>query len=146
MVFEVPHQEDAMGKKNSVNLSIVDRDLKIDGSVLSKGKLIIKGALKGTIDGEIVIIAEEGDVSATATVQSMTIGGRFQGELTVSRELIILSTGSCHGKVRCKDLIVENGGILNADVSCITTEINQTSEDSSAITELNPAKRKKAEN
>jgi len=35
--------------------------------------------------------------------------------------LIILATGTCSGKVECKDLIVENGGILNAEVSCKTS-------------------------
>jgi len=102
--------------KNRINLSIIDRDLRIDGSLTSKGKLIIKGSLKGTIDGEIVVIAKEGKVDADAKVSSMTIGGSFRGEISATKELIILSTGRCEGKVECKDLIVENGGILNAEV------------------------------
>jgi len=111
-----------VGKKNRVNLSIIDRDIKIDGSIVSKGKLIIKGSIKGAIQGEVVIIAEEGKVHSDASVASMTIGGQFQGEIHASRELIILSTGSCAGKVTCKDLIVENGGILNAEVACKTSQ------------------------
>ncbi len=108
-----------MGKKNSKNLSIIDRELKIEGSISSKGTLIIKGQVTGTIEGDVVIIAPDGRVNATATkVSSITIGGNFQGDLTASRELIVLSTGICSGKVSCKDLIVENGGILNAEVSC----------------------------
>ena len=35
--------------------------------------------------------------------------------------MIILATGSCEGKVVCQDLIVENGGVLNADISCKTS-------------------------
>ena len=102
--------------KSKVNLSIIDKDFKIDGSLTSRGKLIIKGSLKGTIDGEIVVIANEGKVDADAKVSSMTIGGSFRGEISATKELIILSTGRCEGKVKCKDLIVENGGILNAEV------------------------------
>ncbi len=108
--------------KNRANLSIIDKDLKIDGSLTSRGKLIIKGSLKGRIDGEIVIIAKEGIVDSDARVSSMTIGGSFKGEITASKELIILSTGRCEGKVACKDLIVENGGILNAEVICIKSD------------------------
>ena len=111
-----------MGKKERMNLSIIDRDLKIDGSIVSKGKLIIKGSLKGAIQGETVIIAEEGAVHSDAQVTSMTIGGSFEGEIFASKELIILATGSCAGKVTCKDLIVENGGVLNAEVSCKTSQ------------------------
>jgi cytoskeletal protein CcmA (bactofilin family) len=108
-------------KKNYKNLSIIDQELKIEGSISSKGKLIIKGRVNGTIEGGVVIIAEGGRVNSPSTkVSSITIGGKFQGELIASKELIILSTGICAGKVACKDLIVENGGILNAEVSCKT--------------------------
>lgn len=110
-----------MGKKERVNLSIIDSELKIDGSIVSRGKLIIKGSIRGAIEAETVIIAEEGDVHSDARVTSMTIGGSFEGDIYASKELIILSTGSCSGKVECKDLIVENGGILNAEVSCKTS-------------------------
>ena len=108
-----------MGMKNSKNLSIIDKELKIEGSISSSGKLIIKGQVTGTIKGDVVIIAEDGQVNSSATeVSSITIGGNFQGEVTASKELIILATGTCAGKVECKDLIVENGGVLNAEVSC----------------------------
>ena len=111
-----------MGKKDRENLSIIDKELKIDGSISSTGKLIIKGQVTGTIDGDIVIIAEDGFVNSSLTkVSSLTIGGNFKGEVLASKELIILSTGICAGKVECQDLIVENGGILNADVSCKTS-------------------------
>jgi cytoskeletal protein CcmA (bactofilin family) len=111
-----------VGKKNSQNLSIIDKELKIEGSISSRGKLIIKGQVSGTIKGDVVIIAEDGIVDSTSTeVSSITIGGKFQGEIVASKELIILATGTCVGKVECKDLIVENGGILNAEVSCKTS-------------------------
>lgn len=112
-----------MGKKEIQNLSIIDKELKIEGSISSRGKLIIKGQVTGIIDGDVVIIAEGGKVNSSSTkVSSMTIGGSFQGEVAASKELIILATGTCEGKVECKDLIVENGGILNAEVFCKTAD------------------------
>lgn len=109
-------------RKNTKNLSIIDKELKIDGSIESCGKLIIKGQVKGTISGDVVIIAQDGKVNSNLTkVSSLTIGGHFDGELIASKELIILATGSCEGKVVCQDLIVENGGMLNADISCKTS-------------------------
>jgi len=111
-----------VGKKTNENLSIIDKELKIEGSIKSSGKLIIKGHVTGTIEGDVVIIAEDGQVNSSSTkVSSITIGGNFQGEVTASKELIILATGTCAGKVECMDLIVENGGILNAEVSCKTS-------------------------
>ena len=111
-----------MTKKNKKNLSIIDEELEIEGSISSSGKLIIKGKVNGTMEGDVVVIAENGEVySTSAEISSMTIGGKFEGNIRASRELVILSTGSCSGKVECKDLIVENGGILNAEVSCISS-------------------------
>ncbi len=132
-----------MGKKNSKNLSIIDKELKIEGSISSSGKLIIKGQVTGTIEGDVVIIAEDGQVNSSATkVSSITIGGNFQGEVTASKELIILATGTCAGKVECKDLIVENGGILNAEVSCKTSSKLSAPKDSKVfgVPKVSPGK------
>ena len=107
---------------NSKNLSIIDRDLRIDGSISSKGNLIIRGMVEGTLDGEKVVIAEEGSVNANTKVSSLTIGGKFEGEVRATKELIILSTGSCSGSVICKNLTVESGGTLNANVTHEKTE------------------------
>ena len=49
-------------------------------------------------------------------ISNLTIGGTFQGEVNASDELVILSTGNCSGKVVCRNLVVEGGGKLNAQV------------------------------
>ena len=103
----------------SKNISIVDKELTVEGIVSTKGKMIIKGTVKGTLEGETVVIAKEGSVYANTKVKDMTIGGIFEGEIIVSNELIILPTGNCSGKVECKNLVVEAGGILNAEVNCV---------------------------
>ena len=131
-----------MAKKSTKNLSIIDQELKIDGSISSSGKLIIRGQVTGTIDGDVVIIAKEGQVNSSATtVSSITIGGNFQGELSASKELIILSTGNCAGKVECQDLIVENGGILNAEVTCKNAaRLTKNTHSMSSLADLKPEK------
>jgi cytoskeletal protein CcmA (bactofilin family) len=108
-------------KNESKDFSVIDKELTIDGTVSTKGRLIIKGVVKGTLVGQNVVIAKEGAVYADAKVGSITIGGIFEGEVRALKELIILSTGSCKGKIVCKDFVVETGGILNAQVTCITT-------------------------
>jgi len=109
-------------KNKSQDFSIIDKELTVDGTVSTKGKLVIKGVVKGTLVGENVVIAAEGAVYADTKVNSMTIGGTFEGEVRASNELIILSTGNCSGKIVCKDFLVEAGGILNAQVSCIRAQ------------------------
>lgn len=110
----------------SKDFSIIDKELTVDGTVSTKGRLIVKGILKGTIIGENVVIAEEGSVYAVAKVASMTIGGTFEGEIRASKELILLSTGKCTGKIVCKDLVIETGAIFNAHVTCLSDEDTDT--------------------
>lgn len=109
-------------KHISENFSIIDKELTIDGTVSTNGRLIVKGILKGTVIGKNVVIAEEGSIYANAKVASMTIGGTFEGEVRALKELILLSTGKCTGKVICKDLVMETGAILNAHVTCLSGE------------------------
>ncbi|MBW2567837.1 MAG: polymer-forming cytoskeletal protein [Deltaproteobacteria bacterium] len=104
------------------NISIIDKGLIVDGTISAKGKLVIKGTVKGTLVGETVIVAEEGVVCADTKATSITIGGIFDGELEVSNQLIILSTGSCTGKVVYNNLIVESGGKLNAAAACTVAQ------------------------
>ena len=120
-------------KNKSKDFSIIDKELTVDGTISSKGKLVIKGVVKGTLIGETVIIAEEGKVFADTKASSMTIGGTFEGEIRASKELIILSTGNCSGKVVCKDFVVEAGGILNAQVNCITSQDSKSQQELLAV-------------
>jgi cytoskeletal protein CcmA (bactofilin family) len=103
----------------SKDFSIIDKELTVDGTIHTRGRLIIKGVVKGSVIGENVVIAEEGSVYADVKVASMTIGGTFEGEL---RELIILATGKCSGKIICKDLVVETGAVLNAQVTSLSAK------------------------
>lgn len=120
-------------KNKSKDFSIIDKELTVDGTISSKGKLVIKGVVKGTLIGETVIIAEEGKVFADTKASSMTIGGTFEGEIRASKELIILSTGNCSGKVVCKNFVVEAGGVLNAQVNCITSQDSKSQQELLAV-------------
>jgi len=100
------------------NLSIIDNDLRVEGELSSEGKLVIKGIVKGTITGESLIIAEEGQVYSDMEVNDVTIGGVYEGKIKAKGKVVILSSGKCTGTVTCNDLIVESGGIINAEIIC----------------------------
>jgi len=116
---ELPQQQGRDVKRNPKDFSIIDKALTVDGTLTTQGRLVIKGTVKGALEGDTVVIAKEGSVYADTKVASMTIGGTFEGEIHASKELIILSTGNCSGHVECKDFVVEAGGVLNAQVTCI---------------------------
>lgn len=105
-------------KDDDNKFSIIDKDMTVDGSVVGKGNLVVKGSVKGTLSGESVVISEEGHVTAETKAHTMTIGGRFEGQLETSGQLVILATGDCSGEIVCGDLVVEAGGRLDARVTC----------------------------
>ena len=102
-------------KNNGNKFSIIDKGMTIDGSVVGKGNLVVKGTVKGTLTGESVVISEEGHIAADTKAQTMTVGGSFEGRVEA---LVILTTGRCAGEIICGDLVVEAGGRLDARVTC----------------------------
>jgi cytoskeletal protein CcmA (bactofilin family) len=104
-----------VAKKTS--LSIIDDGVAVEGSIEFTGELLIRGRLTGKVAGDTVTIADEGLVKADMKIKRMTVGGRFDGEVQAAEELVVLPNGQCRGKVICKNLVVQDGGILNADVS-----------------------------
>jgi cytoskeletal protein CcmA (bactofilin family) len=103
---------------NGNKFSIIDKGMTVDGSVVGKGNLVVKGAVKGTLNGDSIVVSEEGRIAADANAQTMTIGGVFEGRVETSGQLVILATGSCTGEIVCGDLVVEAGGRLDAQVTC----------------------------
>lgn len=106
-----------MSQPSETDVSIIDTRLRVDGTLNTKGRLVVKGEVRGTVSADTLVIAREGRVFANAQVSRMTIGGYFQGEVMATQLLVILATGNCSGKVTCKNFLVEAGGVLNADVS-----------------------------
>jgi cytoskeletal protein CcmA (bactofilin family) len=105
-------------KEDPKKFSIIDEGFTVEGKVVGKGRLVIKGIVKGAVTGDNVVIAEGGAVYADAHANEMTIGGLFEGYVEAGKALVILSTGKCTGEVKCHDLVVEAGGKLNATVAC----------------------------
>ena len=101
-------------------LSIIDDGFSVEGTIEFSGELLIRGKVGGKVKGDTVTIAEEGAADADMRVHRLTIGGRFQGDVHADEELVVLATGQCDGRVQCRNLIVHEGGRLNADVSQIS--------------------------
>ena len=53
----------------------------------------------------------------TIAVDQAEIRGRFEGEITVRKQLVILGTGKVSGKVRYAKIKVEEGAELSGDLA-----------------------------
>lgn len=111
--------------------SVIDNDMVVEGSLSCDGQLVIRGSVKGSINAQSVVISDDGAVISDIKVKSMVIGGKFEGDITAAEEVTILSTGDCSGKVKCKNIVIETGGILNAEVH--STHVKESSTENKHI-------------
>ncbi len=98
--------------------SIVEKGLTLDGLISFKGRLTVNGTVKGSLEGDHIVIAEEGAVLAETRASSMTIAGVFRGQLTISGKLVLLSTANCSGNIACREMELLPGGVLNGKINC----------------------------
>ena len=116
-------------KDGQQGLSIIDKTLRLEGTLNVEGKLIILGAMKGTLLGNTVVTVEGSHVIAEARVREMVIGGEFEGHVTAYESLRILQTGRFSGDIVCKNIDLEPGGELNGTVEILKDEDNSLSSD-----------------
>ena len=101
---------------------IVGPDIKLKGAEITDcDTLVVEGRVEAAMDSRVIQIAEQGVFHGTAGIDVAEIRGRFEGELTVRKQLVIHATGRVMGKVRYGKLSIEEGGELSGDVGSLAT-------------------------
>jgi cytoskeletal protein CcmA (bactofilin family) len=99
---------------------VVGPDIKLKGVEISDcDTLVVQGRVEATLDSRILEIAENGVFQGTIAVDQAEIRGRFEGEITVRKQLVILGTGKVSGKVRYAKIKVEEGAELSGDLAVL---------------------------
>jgi cytoskeletal protein CcmA (bactofilin family) len=99
---------------------VVGPDIKLKGVEISDcDTLVVEGRVDATLDARILEIAENGVFQGTIAVDQAEIRGRFEGEITVRKQLVILGTGKVSGKVRYAKIKVEEGAELSGDLAVL---------------------------
>ena len=97
---------------------VVGHDIKIKGVEISDcDTLVVEGRVEATLDSRVLEVAEHGVFQGTIAVDHAEIRGRFEGEITVRKQLIIQGTGTVSGKVRYAKITVEEGAELSGDIA-----------------------------
>ena len=81
--------------------------------------LVVEGRVEATLDSRVLEIAEHGVFQGTIAVDQAEIRGRFEGEITVRKQLIIQGTGKVSGKIRYAKIKVEEGAELAGDLAVL---------------------------
>jgi cytoskeletal protein CcmA (bactofilin family) len=99
---------------------IVGPDIKLKGAEITDcDTLVVEGRVEASMDARLVQIAESGALHGTVGVDLAEIRGRFEGELTVRKQLTIYPGGKVSGKIRYGKIVVEDGGELSGDIATL---------------------------
>jgi cytoskeletal protein CcmA (bactofilin family) len=100
---------------------IVGPDIKLKGvEITDCDTLVVEGRVEAAMDSRVIQIAERGVFSGTVGIDTAEIHGRFEGELTARKQLVIHSSGRVSGKIRYGKITVEEGGEIAGDIGAIS--------------------------
>ncbi|MCA1849532.1 MAG: polymer-forming cytoskeletal protein [Acidobacteria bacterium] len=115
-----PSTEPAKAGERKESKLVVGPDIKLKGVEISDcDTLVVEGRVEATLDSRILEIAENGVFQGTIAVDQAEIRGRFEGEITVRKHLIIQGTGKVSGKIRYAKIKIEEGAELSGDLAVL---------------------------
>ena len=100
----------------SEDITIIAETANLEGKLEMPGNVMIMGSFKGSIISSTLEIFKDGKAFGSIEAENVTIAGHFEGELACSGLLTIAKTGKVKGRVAYGTLLVELGGLLDAEV------------------------------
>ena len=117
---EATTRGDARSDERKEAKLVVGPQIKIKGVEISDcDTLVVEGRIEATLDSRVLEITEHGVFQGTIAVDNAEVHGRFEGELTVRKQLIIHATGKVSGKIRYAKIKVEEGAELAGEISVL---------------------------
>jgi cytoskeletal protein CcmA (bactofilin family) len=118
-VSEAVISANAAGERKEAKL-VVGPDIKLKGVEISDcDTLIVEGRVEATLDSRVLEITPNGVFQGTIAVDNAEVHGRFEGELTVRKQLTIFGAGKVSGKIRYAKIKVEEGAELSGEISML---------------------------
>jgi cytoskeletal protein CcmA (bactofilin family) len=123
---EPAKQEAAAAREGKGSKLIVGPDIKLKGAEITDcDTLVVEGRVEAAMDSRVIQIAQQGVFSGTVGIDVAEIHGRFEGELTARKTLVIHATGKVSGKIRYGKLHIEEGGEVSGDVGSLSSSASQ---------------------
>jgi len=95
----------------------VGREITLSGEINACDMLVIEGSVEANLNNcRDVEIAETGLFKGSASIEEAEVRGRFEGNLTVRKRLLIKATGRVSGTIRYGQIEIECGGQISGDI------------------------------
>ena len=106
-------ERDKSGPASQGDASLIDADMRITGTVVSSGDIVLAGQLDGEIKCRTLVIEDEAVLTGTVNATETILSGNLNGEVT-SDVLRIRETGVFDGAIKAKGVEVEKGAVIKA--------------------------------
>jgi len=99
-------------------ISIIGPGMRVVGDCTSEGTLRIEGSVEGTVHAaKAVVVGKEGVVDGDIETQDAVVGGRVTGSIKAESRLELQATCVIEGEIRARRIKLEEGGVVNGNVS-----------------------------
>ncbi len=126
MLFNKPHIEEELdtdgettvntNEDNSVQddvETVVGPSVTVEGDLSSKGNIIVKGTVSGSVSTSKQLTVEKGaKIVADVKANNALVSGEIRGNIKISESLELTSTSKILGDITVKTLSVEPGSVL----------------------------------
>ena len=109
--------EAALPQPNQPRTMVVGQGISLSGDIRSCNRLVVEGSLEATLhDCTQMEIAPGGYFKGKASIERAEISGEFEGELVVSKRLLIRASGHVSGTVAYGEIEIERGGKITGTI------------------------------
>jgi cytoskeletal protein CcmA (bactofilin family) len=98
------------------DITIISEKSDLEGKLKMTGDVMILGSFTGSIISRTLEIFKDGKAFGSIEAENVIIAGYFEGELACSGPLTITETATVKGRVAYGTLLVELGGLLDAEI------------------------------
>lgn len=99
-----------MSDANTPPKSVISAEVEIQGTIITSGSIQIDGRVEGEIISEgDVLLGKSGTVKGNLNVNSISMSGTIQGNITAKDRIELKSTARLMGDIKAKRLAVEDG-------------------------------------
>jgi len=97
---------------------LVGRGVSLSGEIAACERLVVEGQVEANLhECRDIEIAESGRFRGMATIDHAEVRGRFEGELTVRKRLLIRASGHVAGKIVYAEIEIEHGGKISGEIA-----------------------------
>jgi cytoskeletal protein CcmA (bactofilin family) len=107
-------KEVRMRDEPGAEVTVVGQGARLEGTIVSAGSLRIDGQVKGKISAEgDVTLSPQSQVEADIQAQSVTVAGKYRGNVVVRNRAELARGGRVDGNITSKTLVVAEGAVFN---------------------------------